>query len=202
MTEPKRTLLLVTPEDFHARKYLNHKDLLTDEGFSVSVVSDDLSNIDHSDYDAMFSFGGKEMVEFSDNKLAQRLLRKFMLAKKPVGLAGYASLLAAKAKAAAGRLITGHQDIRDKVEKFGAKWVNVPIEKDGCLFTSDDFDNLVFVIASLLKGGEVDFESPLDPKAVSKKLSHIYKIAARIDDGADYKELMVDLESLIAEEGK
>ena len=154
-------------------------------GAQGTTIEMDLTVADakESNYDALFVAGGNGMVAFSKDKGAQRLLRKFLRAGKPVAMVCHAPLLAAEARVAAGRQVTGRLEIRSDMERAGAKWTGMPLERDGMLFTatgSDDAEPLAFVLASCLKGRALGRTARLDKGGTMRKLAAIWALADAI----------------------
>jgi protease I len=200
----KRILMLVAPRDFYEPEYFAPRKLFDDEGFEICVASGDkhafgaqgteivtwpVADQDQADYAALFVAGGKGMIDFSEDAAAKKLLRKFLRAGKPVALVCHGPLLAAKAKAVAGKEVTGWPDIRKDMEKAGAKWTGMPIERDGLLFTAvgpDDAEDLAYALASAVKGDKMLARSEaarlLGTRDAFRKLAVIHRMAAAAEE--------------------
>jgi len=198
----RRVLMLVAPTEFYEPEYFAPRKVFTERGMDVKVASEggkavgaqgttietdlDVAQADAGDFDALFVVGGKGMIGFSDNKVAQRFLRKFVRAGKPVAMICHAPLLAAKAKVAAGRQMTGWPEIRPEMSAAGAEWTGMPVERDGDLFTAvgpEDAELLADILARRLDGAPtlVKAEAMLGEEASMRKLAKLWRLADAID---------------------
>jgi len=192
--------MLVAPKGFFEPEYSASRAVFADRGIDVAVatagksavsaqgttirVDLDVADADAKDFDALFVVGGKGMIEFSDDKAAKRILRKFVRVGKPVAMICHAPLLAAKAKVAAGRQMTGWPEIRPDMVASGAKWTGMPVERDGDLFTAvgpEDAESLADILVRRMDGAPTLSEAMLDDNAAMRKLARLWRAAARLD---------------------
>jgi len=218
----KRVLMLVAPKGFFEPEYTAPRAVFSEEGLDVSVatagkeatgtqgtiikVDLDVAQADVKDFDALFVAGGKGMMEFSKDKSAQRLLRKFVRAGKPVAMICHGPLLAAEAKVAAGRQVTGWPEIRAEIVAAGGQWTGMPVERDGDLFTAvgpQDAETLAYVLAKRLAGSTILSKTQLDKVAAMRKLALLWQFADSIRgplSEAEAERLLREFESQGVEE--
>jgi protease I len=201
-TAHRRILMLVAPTEFYEPEYFAPRRVFAERGMEVKIATDgnkaigaqgttietdlDIVQADEGDFDALFVVGGQGMVGFSNNRAAQRIVRKFVRAGKPVAMICHAPLLAAKSKSVVGRQITGWSEIRPEMVAAGAKWTGMPVERDGDFFTaasSEDAESLADILARRLDGAPTLVEAMLNEEASMRKLAKLWKMAAAIGDG-------------------
>lgn len=214
----KKILMLIAPNEFCEPEYTVPRDLFV-EKFGFDVITASSSNqakgnrgtiiqvdkiaeeIDAADYDGFFVVGGKGMVEYSKDKVAQKILKKFVRQKKPIALICHAPLLAVETGVVRGREITGWPEIMGKIRRANGKWTGMPIEKDRMLFTAigpDDSENLAWVFANFLLNKKTlgpAQEKYLAWKNAVKRIGTIWKVAGILEE-----ELEEELKDLSEEE--
>jgi DNA ligase D-like protein (predicted 3'-phosphoesterase) len=200
-----RILMLVASKDFYELEFSVPQRLFSEKfGFSTAVASDGfvavgangtslrvdvpisdpaVMKVDAREYAALFVVGGKGMVAFSKDKGAQKLLKSFVRAKKPIAMICHAPLLAAESGIARGREVTGGPEIEKEMRGAKAVWTGMPVERDGLLFTAigpDDAENLAYVLGNFIIGRSIlgsSKEQVLTPAKAAKKLVHLWKTA-------------------------
>ena len=149
-------LIVLPPRDFaeqtlrHARSSLHNVHVGT---FSVSTVTGDLikgrlqdefmvdGDIAHATmepYSGIVFVGGEGALAFLDDPHALRLAREATDARKMIGAWGHSVSVLAKAGVLRGRRVTGAPEIRDAVERAGAKFTGRQLERDENLVTATD----------------------------------------------------------------
>lgn len=201
----RRILMLVASVEFNESEYFTPRKVFVENGMVVKVATEgnkaigsqgttietdlDVAQADVCDFDALFVVGGKGMITFSDNKAAQRILRKFVRAGKPVVMICHAPLLAVKAKTVVGRQMTGWPEIRPEMTSAGAEWTGMPVERDGDMFTamgSEDAESLADILTQRLDETSTitKMTAMLDEEASMRKLARLWKMADAIDKGS------------------
>jgi len=195
----KSVLMLMAPNDSVVSEYGVSREVFVGKyGFAVSATNDPTTVV-AKDYDALFISGGQNMVEFSKNTEAQKILKSFIRQKKPVAMIGYGPLLAVEAGLVRGRELTSWPDIVGKIRRAQGVWTGMPIERDGSLFTAmspDESENIAHVLANFLNG-TTNPERPkgfLDFKNADALLNNIWKVADLTDEE--------ELEELIRQQQK
>jgi len=198
----KHVLMLVAPNEFYETEYSIPRKVFSERGMDVSVATSgtkavgaqgttieidiEIKDVKPTKFDGLFVVGGKGMIGFSDDLIAQQLLRDFVESEKPVALICHAPLLAAKANLVKGRQITGWSEIRPDMLEAGAEWTGMPVERDGDLFTAvgpDDAESLADILARRLDGAPTLSEAMLDENAAMRKLAALWKLADQVGGG-------------------
>ena len=144
MTEPKRALEaagmqvhLVSPESDTVRGW-DHTDW--GEEFKVDVS---LDQANAADYDGLVLPGGVMNPDnMRRNKAAQRFVRAFFDAGKPVGAICHAPWMLIDSEVVAGRRLTSYHTLQTDLKNAGATWVDEEVVVDNGLVTSRNPDDL------------------------------------------------------------
>lgn len=194
-------LMLVAPEEFWETEYFVPHSIFVEKNINVMVAtvgnwalgaqgtliqSDiDISRVNTKDFDGLFVVGGKGMIDFSNNKVAQKIFKEFIEDKKPVALICHGPLLAIKSIPMINKQITGWPEIRSNIEASGAKYTGMPLERDGDIFTAvgpEDAESLANVLIHRLENAPVLTDTLLDEKTAMLKLAWIWRMADSISD--------------------
>ena len=144
MTEPKKALEdagmqvhLVSPQDETVRGW-DHTDW--GQEFKVDVP---LKQANAADYDGLVLPGGVMNPDnMRRNKVAQRFVRAFFDAGKPVGAICHAPWMLIDSEVVAGRRLTSYHTLQTDLKNAGATWVDEEVVVDNGLVTSRNPDDL------------------------------------------------------------
>ena len=102
-----------------------------------------LDEADPADYDALVLPGGVMNPDhLRRNEAAQRFVRHFFDADKPVGAICHGPWTLIDAGVVAGRRLTSYHTLQTDLKNAGADWVDEEVVRDGALTTSRKPDDL------------------------------------------------------------
>ncbi len=109
-----------------------------DNGWGHHFMAEDtLAAVLSADFSALIIPGGERSItSLAENPHANRLVKAFVEAEKPVAAFGAATRLLADV--AAGRRLTGATQEQAALEKAGAQWVDEPLVVDRLLVTANE----------------------------------------------------------------
>lgn len=141
---------LITTHDDKQVQGLNH----TDKGdtFTADLFA---KQAKAEDYDAVVLPGGTVNADvLRGDAEAQRLIKAFYQAGKPVAAICHAPWALINTGIAKGKTLTAYQSLQTDLENAGAKFVDISMQQDDNLITSrnpDDIDDFVAAIAKALQ---------------------------------------------------
>lgn len=144
MTEPRQALdnagaetHLISPQEREVRGW-NHTEW--GDAFEVDVP---LNRARPEDYDALLLPGGvMNPDKLRTNPEAQRFVRHFFEAGKPVGAICHAPWMLIDAGVAKGRKLTSYPSLQADLKNAGAQWVDQEVVVDNGLVTSRKPDDI------------------------------------------------------------
>lgn len=121
------------------------------EPASRTHVSKTVDEAQIDDYDGLFIPGGlinPDLLRQSAD--VRNLVRRFMMADKPIAALCHAPWVLASAEVLKGRTMTSWPGIRDDLVHAGAIWVDQPVVRDGNLLTSRGPQDLKLFVRALV----------------------------------------------------
>jgi len=106
-----------------------------DEGNSVKA-EEIVADVTAEDFDALLIPGGFSPSVLRVHREAQRFVREFDLAKRPLFTLGFGPLVLISAQIVRGRQLTGHPSIADDIRNAGGLYRDQPIVTDGMWATA------------------------------------------------------------------
>lgn len=148
----KKAVLIVSRENFRDEELFETRRVLTEAGVKTTVASTRtgairgmlgslaeatilVKDIVVDDYDAVIFIGGSGATEYFHNRLAWDIARETMQKKKILGAICIAPAILANAGLLNGVRTTSFLSERDRLQRAGALYTGVPVERDGLIIT-------------------------------------------------------------------
>jgi protease I len=150
----KRAALIVGRENFRDEELFETRRVLTDAGVNTVVASTKLGAIRGmlggvagatilvnelrvDDYDAIIFIGGAGALEYFESRVAWNIAREAVQKRKILGAICIAPAILANAGLLKGVRVTGFPTEQDRLQRAGALYTGVPVERDGLIITGD-----------------------------------------------------------------
>jgi protease I len=155
-TEPSKTktaVLIVAKENFRDEELFETRHVLTQAGVKTVVASTKtgtirgmlgrtaeatilVNDIVIDDYDAVIFLGGVGAVEYFQSRAAWDVARNAVQKRKVLGAICIAPTILANAGLLNGVRTTGAPSERDRLQRAGALYLGIPVQRDGLIITS------------------------------------------------------------------
>ncbi len=153
-TKTKRAVLIVGRENFRDEELFETRRVLTEAGVNTVVASTKLGAIRGmlgrvteatilvnelrvNDYDAIIFIGGAGAMEYFHSRAAWNIAREAVQKRKVLGAICIAPAVLANAGLLKGVRVTSFPSERDRLQRAGALYTGVPVERDGLIITGD-----------------------------------------------------------------
>jgi protease I len=175
-----RRIAILAGDGVNARELNEPREALEGAGATVQVVAPRAGELEAedgpavradcaldacraSDFQGLVLPGGKGAETLAGDQRAVQFVREFMLADKPVASICHGAALLVAADAVAGRTLTGHADVRERVIEAGGSWVDGAVQVDEHLVTSRGPQDLLHFTRAIVRqfGNRLD-ESRMD----------------------------------------
>ncbi|MHC4543002.1 MAG: DJ-1/PfpI family protein [Planctomycetota bacterium] len=150
----KRAVLIVGRENFRDEELFETRRVLTEAGVNTVVASTRtgtirgmlgrvteatilVNDIVVNDYDAIIFIGGAGATEYFQSRAAWNISRETVQKRKVLGAICIAPAILANAGLLKGVRVTGFPTERDRLQRAGALYTGVPVERDGLIITGD-----------------------------------------------------------------
>ncbi|MGB2809035.1 MAG: DJ-1/PfpI family protein [Sedimentisphaerales bacterium] len=148
----KKAVLIVGRENFRDEELFETRRVLTEAGVKTVVASTKtgavrgmlgrlaeatilVKDIVVNDYDAVIFIGGSGATEYFNNRFAWNIARETVQKKKVLGAICIAPTVLANAGLLNGVRSTSFLSERDRLQRAGALYTGVPVERDGLIIT-------------------------------------------------------------------
>jgi len=148
----KKAVLIVSRENFRDEELFETRRVLTDAGVKAVVASTKTGTIRGmlgrlteatilvkdvvvDDYDAVIFIGGSGAMEYFHSRFAWNIARETVQKKKFLGAICIAPAILANAGLLNGIRCTSFLSERDRLQRAGALYTGVPVERDGLIIT-------------------------------------------------------------------
>jgi protease I len=148
----KKAVLIVSRENFRDEELFETRRVLTEAGVKTVVASTKIGAIRGmlgrlaeatilvkevvvDDYDAVVFIGGSGATEYFNNRFAWNIARETVQKKKVLGAICIAPAVLANAGLLNGVRSTSFLSERDRLQRAGALYTGVPVERDGLIIT-------------------------------------------------------------------
>ena len=148
----KKVVLLVSRENFRDEELFETRRVLTEAGVKTVVASTKIGairgmlgrlaeatilvkDIVVNDYDAVIFIGGAGATEYFNNRFAWNIARETVQKRKVLGAICIAPTVLANAGLLNGVRSTSFLSERDRLQRAGALYTGVPVERDGLIIT-------------------------------------------------------------------
>lgn len=155
--EGKKVAMVIAHQRFRDEEYLRPKEILEEEGVSVTTVSSKkdiaigmlgakvkpdltLNDLKVKDYDALLFVGGGGAEEYWNNQKAHSLAIEAVQRGKVLGAICIAPVILANAGLLYGKKATVYESEVDKIKGKGAVYNGLPVERDGNIITANGPD--------------------------------------------------------------
>ena len=149
---PKRAVLIVARENFRDEELFETRRVLTEAQVKTVVASTKtgairgmlgrvaeatilVNDIVVDDYDAIIFIGGAGAMEYFHNRVAWNIVRQAVQKRKVLGAICIAPAVLANAGVLKGVRVTSFLSERDRLQRAGALYTGVPVERDGLIIT-------------------------------------------------------------------
>jgi len=150
--EEKKALLIVGRENFREEELFETRRVLTEAGVKTVIASTRagairgmlgrlaeatilVKDVVVDDYDAVIFIGGSGATEYFHNRFAWNIARETAQKKKVLGAICIAPAILANAGLLNGIRCTSFLSERDRLQRAGALYTGVPVERDGLIIT-------------------------------------------------------------------
>lgn len=116
----------------------NSGDLIKGRLQDEFMVDGDIRDARMDGYSGVVFVGGEGALQLAADPDAQRLAREAVAAGKMIGAWGHSVAILARAGILRGKRVTGASEVKDILEKAGAKFTGRQLERDGDLVTATD----------------------------------------------------------------
>jgi protease I len=151
-SKAKKAVLIISREIFRDEELFETRRVLTEAGVKTVVASTKIGairgmlgrlaeatilvkDIVVNDYDAVIFIGGSGATEYFNSRLAQNIARETVQKKKILGAISIAPTVLANAGLLKGVRSTSFLSERDRLQRTGALYTGVPVERDGLIIT-------------------------------------------------------------------
>jgi protease I len=151
-SKTKRAVLIVARENFRDEELFETRRVLTEAGVNTVVASSKrgaikgmlgrlgeatilVSEVAVDDYDAIIFVGGAGAVEYFDSRVAWTIARETVAKRKVLGAICIAPAILANAGLLRGVRATSFLSERERLQRAGALYTGVPVERDGLIIT-------------------------------------------------------------------
>jgi protease I len=148
----KKAVLIVGRENFRDEELFETRRVLTEAGVKTVVASTKtgavrgmlgrlaeatilVKDIVVNDYDAVIFIGGSGATEYFNNRFAWNIARETLQNRKVLGAICIAPTVLANAGLLKGVRSTSFLSERDRLQRAGALYTGVPVERDGLIIT-------------------------------------------------------------------
>lgn len=152
--DKKKVLFVIAHENFRDEELEEPKRILEEQGVNTIIASSRLGmiqgmlgdvveaglsikNVKTGDYDAVIFIGGVGAEEYWDDPTAHSIAREAVERDIVVGAICIAPVTLARAGVLRGRQATAFNSVACELEKAGARYTGVPVERDGFIITAD-----------------------------------------------------------------
>ncbi len=149
----KKAVLIVSRENFREEELFETRRVLTQAGVKTVVASTKtgairgmlgrlaeatilVKDVVVDDYDAVIFIGGSGATEYFHNRLAWNIARETVQKNKVLGAICIAPTVLANAGLLKGVRSTSFLSERDRLQRAGALYTGVPVERDGLIITA------------------------------------------------------------------
>ena len=149
---PKRAVLIVARENFRDEELFETRRVLTEAQVKTVVASTKtgairgmlgrraeatilVNDIVVDDYDAIIFVGGAGAMEYFHNRVAWNIARQAVQKRKVLAAICIAPAILANAGLLKGVRVTSFLSERDRLQRAGALYTGVPVERDGLIIT-------------------------------------------------------------------
>lgn len=146
--------MIVAPENFRDEELLEPKEVLEDEGFSVTIASKetnsakgaygavvtvdlDLGEVSTDDYDAVVFVGGSGSSVYFENENTHQIARDAYESGKIVAAICIAPSILANAGLLKDRKATCFSSQKEHLTEMGAEYTGASVEQDGRIITAN-----------------------------------------------------------------
>ncbi len=148
----KKALLIVSRENFRDEELFETRGVLTNAGVKTVIASTKtgpirgmlgrlaestilVKDVVVDDYDAVIFIGGSGAMEYFHSRFAWNIARETVQRKKVLGAICIAPAILANAGLLNGVRCTSFLSERDRLQRAGALYTGVPVERDGLIIT-------------------------------------------------------------------
>jgi len=148
----KRAVLIVGRENFRDEELFETRRVLTEAGVNTVVASTKLgavrgmlgrvteatilvNKLRVDDYDAIIFVGGAGALEYFESRVAWSIARDAVQKRKVLGAICIAPAILANAGLLKGVRVTSFLSERDRLQRAGALYTGVPVQRDGLIIT-------------------------------------------------------------------
>jgi len=152
LPKTKRAALIIGRENFRDEELFETRRVLTEAGVNTVVASSKrgavkgmlgrmaeatilVSEIAVDDYDAIIFVGGAGAMEYFHSRAAWKIAREAVAKRKVLGAICIAPAVLANAGVLRGVRATSFQSERERLQRAGALYTGVPVERDGLIIT-------------------------------------------------------------------
>ncbi|NIP26880.1 MAG: hypothetical protein GWN67_21635 [Phycisphaerae bacterium] len=149
----KKAVLIVSRENFRDEELFETRGILTNAGVKTVVASSKtgairgmlgrlaeatilVKDVVVDDYDAVIFIGGSGAMEYFHSRFAWNIARETVQKKKVLGAICIAPAILANAGLLSGVRCTSFLSERDRLQRAGALYTGVPVERDGLIITA------------------------------------------------------------------
>jgi protease I len=161
--------LIITAERFEDSELFVPKEALERAGFQVDIATPEkghqfhgkhgstvlgdltLRDADPDAYDLLLLPGGKAPASLRHDEHAQRVVKAFFKANKPVAAICHGPQILVSARVLEGRRATCYQSVADELKENGARYEDAEVVVDGKLVTSRHPGDLPAFVREMLK---------------------------------------------------
>lgn len=150
----KRAVLIVARENYRDEELFETRRVLTEAGVNTVVASSKrgavkgmlgrlgeatvlVSEIAVDDYDAIIFVGGAGAMEYFNSRVAWNIAREAVAKRKVLGAICIAPAVLANAGLLRGVRATSFLSERERLQRAGALYTGVPVERDGLIITGN-----------------------------------------------------------------
>jgi protease I len=154
LPQTKKAVLIVGRENFRDEELFETRRILSGAGVKTVVASTKtgavrgmlgriaeatilVNEIAVDDYDAIIFIGGTGAIEYFQNLAAWNIARDAVQKRKVLGAICLAPAILANAGLLKGVRATSYPTERDRLQRAGALFTGVPVERDGLIITGD-----------------------------------------------------------------